>query len=345
MISSVSDIGKTWMKQPLRTVFRTVGGPGLLRLWQQRSVRILGYHTFTESTAPLLESHCKYLRRHYNPVSLTEAINHLNDSRPLPPRMVVFTVDDGYRDFLKIAHPILSRYQIPATVFLVSDFVDKKCWLWFDQISFAFEHTRKKEAVIQFGAEGPMLYSLETVEERRAGAFAVSILAKKVPNVERVRLVREVATALEVVLPDEPPPEMASLNWDEARWLARRGVDFGCHTKTHPILSRLSSAAEVRGEIVIAKEHIEKELGRRVTHFCYPNGGEADFDNRAIAVLEESGFQTAVTATIGLNVPGDPPLRLKRIFMETDVPQWLFEECIDGRWRIYQGEHQSGNGL
>jgi peptidoglycan/xylan/chitin deacetylase (PgdA/CDA1 family) len=56
----------------------------------------------------------------YRVVPLEELARALREGGMLPRRAVAITVDDGYRDNLEIAHPILRRHRFPATIFLVS---------------------------------------------------------------------------------------------------------------------------------------------------------------------------------------------------------------------------------
>jgi len=67
---------------------------------------------------------------------------HLRDGAPLPPNALAITVDDGYRDFLHNGYPIFKAHRIPVTQFLVSGFVDKKLWLWWDQVRWMVERSR-----------------------------------------------------------------------------------------------------------------------------------------------------------------------------------------------------------
>jgi peptidoglycan/xylan/chitin deacetylase (PgdA/CDA1 family) len=57
----------------------------------------------------------------YEVISLDDLAQALREHRPLPRRAAVITIDDGYRDNLEIATPILRRRHFPATVFLVSE--------------------------------------------------------------------------------------------------------------------------------------------------------------------------------------------------------------------------------
>jgi peptidoglycan/xylan/chitin deacetylase (PgdA/CDA1 family) len=53
----------------------------------------------------------------YTPVSLDDVISHYTQQAPLPPQAVLISFDDGYRDNLENAAPILKRYGYPAVLF------------------------------------------------------------------------------------------------------------------------------------------------------------------------------------------------------------------------------------
>lgn len=66
-------------------------------------------------------AHLDFLQRHYKIISLSDYIRAHNDHRRLPPYCAVLTFDDGFRNFLTVAAPLLAARQIPATVFLITD--------------------------------------------------------------------------------------------------------------------------------------------------------------------------------------------------------------------------------
>ena len=115
---------------------------------------------------------------------------------------------------------------------------------------------------------------------------------------------------------------LEALKWEQVRALAAGGVEIGCHTVSHPILSSLSAIRQ-REEIAGARDRIAEKTGLRPTLFAYPNGSERDFDERTIAILRAEGFTAACTTSRGPNRRGADPYRLKRISVGSDTPAVL----------------------
>jgi peptidoglycan/xylan/chitin deacetylase (PgdA/CDA1 family) len=80
------------------------------------------------------------------------------------------------------------------------------------------------------------------------------------------------------------------MTWDEVRELDRAGMEIGCHTRTHPYLTRIKDDATLRREILGAKQRIEREIGKPVTSFAYPFG---QYNERVVAMVKEAGFSSA----------------------------------------------------
>lgn len=195
-------------------------------------------------------------------VSLAELRRTLAAGGPLS-RAVVITFDDGYRDNLLVAKPLLEGLGIPATVFVTTGYVGSGRDFWWDELE-AF-------CASAGVASGELWQELKTTthEERaeRLDALWASI--------------------------DTPRPESSlPLSPSELERLAEGGlVALGAHTLTHPHLSSLPVPAQ-RNEIGASKAYLAEIAGRPVNDFSYPHG---DFSQETLALVQSAGFETACT--------------------------------------------------
>ena len=259
------------LKSLLRQTVHSAGGMQVFRFFNVNGVRILMYHHFSPDTTAL-EWQCKHIRTHYQPISMDSLADGLNADKRLPRNALVITIDDGYRDFLKYGYPVFRKFELPTLVYLVSGYVDGALWLWWNQIEFAFLHTRQQSFSLELAGATSLNLSFKTDAERLAAGKTVAEVLTRVDDSERLRLVKLIPELLEVEIPTSPPEQCAPLNWAKLRELAQNGVDFGAHTKTHPILSRIQDPAAQREEIEGSRVRLEQELGKPLRHFCYPNG-------------------------------------------------------------------------
>jgi peptidoglycan/xylan/chitin deacetylase (PgdA/CDA1 family) len=320
------------LKSIARFGLHSLGGLRPL-IWSSRKrFRILTYHRFSPAVHPgapgAIEKQCAFLRRRFHPVPLADIARSLATGAPLPPHALAVTVDDGYRDFLLDGFPAFRKWRIPVTVFLMTDFVDGKLWPWWNQVDYAARLGRAARVRLsllpgQAGQELP----LETEEQREHAAAVIRGQMVKVPNRTRRAFLETLPALFDVEIPPQPPPEHAALTWDDVRQLASAGVEFGAHTKTHPILPNVEDAKLVEEEIAGSKARIEQALGRPAIHFCYPNG---DYDDATVAAVARCGFQTAVTIRRGLNTPRENRYLLKRISLDTDYADDYFREAVVG---------------
>lgn len=293
---------KRWVKAVLHS------GPGLAvgRRVTGAAVRILMYHRFVGGAAGF-RAQCEHIRRCYTPVPMSDVAAWAAGEAELPPRAVAVTVDDGYRDFAEVAAPLLREFGIPSTVYIVTDFADQADWLWWDQAAYLYGQEPGVAAKV-----------LEWIE---------------MPDLERRAELTALAARVGRKLPTEAPAAYAGLDWQQMRELAKSGVEFGGHTRTHPILARMESAAAQRAEVDWCQRRLTEELGQRSLHFCYPNGRPRDFDENSVASVCASGFQTAVTTGRGLNYRGVDPYRLRRLAVGPDIPLPYFRALLAGMAR------------
>ncbi len=122
------------MKKILFAVLYRLGVTRFAAWWNRDRVVFLCYHGVTKQPgrSPAdpkglhvnhlrFAEHLDYLQRHYKIISLSDYLEARNSGRSLGRYSVVLTFDDGFRNFLTVAAPLLAARKIPATVFLITD--------------------------------------------------------------------------------------------------------------------------------------------------------------------------------------------------------------------------------
>ena len=143
---------------------------------------------------------------------------------------------------------------------------------------------------------------------------------------------------LDVSVPDDAFASVY-LSWDEARAMADRGVSFGAHTMRHPILTRITPE-RVGAEVTGSQERIEREVGRPVSAFAYPNGQAADVSPEVTGIVAAAGIQMAFTLLPGPSRPrevGDAPLMVRRIYIHHGDHPSRFAAKVMGVSRLARG--------
>lgn len=293
-----------------------------VRRYTHSGIRILAYHRFPQDPSGLV-TQCRHILRYFHPITMREIANKFAGGATLPRHALAVTVDDGYQDFLLHGYPVFSQHGIPVTVFLITDFIDGTWWPWWDRVRYIFDRTRRSSFEFN-GTE------VTVGNDRRLAAHKVFEVLKSMPQEKFYSEFRQLQQFAGVDAPPRAVPEYEALSWDEVRRLAQDGVEFGVHTKTHPVLSQLSGLTQLRGQIAGAKDRVEKEMAVPSIHFCYPYGTRADYNETTVALVKESGFLTAVTAECGFNYSQIDPFQLLRVVVEPSMPAQFFAELLAG---------------
>ena len=92
----------------------------------------------------------------------------------------------------------------------------------------------------------------------------------------------------------------------------KNNIEFGSHTCTHEILSKLKNE-DAHYELLQSKKKIEEELKSEVNAFAYPNGQDEDFTEETKILLKKCGYKIAFTTLNGLNDATTDKFSIKRI--------------------------------
>jgi peptidoglycan/xylan/chitin deacetylase (PgdA/CDA1 family) len=285
-----------------------------VRLRRERNGQILIYHRVNDEGDPyfggipteLFDRQMAYLASRFHVLPLSDLVERLR-AGTLPDNAVAVTFDDGYRDNYLRAFPILTKHSLPATIFLTTSAIGSDRQLWHDDVFSAFRETHEP-ALVTFGP-GRIQGPLSSIPERLRLQHEVLRYVRTLNPEGRSEAIAVLRELLRVGSP--PPAPGLMLTWDEVRAMSRSGIEFGSHTSTHPILSRLGSDL-ARREILDSKRVIEERLGTAVRGFAYPNGTRADFLPETKAIVREAGYAYAVTTIPGTNEPEQDLFELRR---------------------------------
>ena len=257
-----------------------------------------GYENTVSSTE--FAQHLEWLGRHYRFVDLAGALEWME--RPSPGRPpVLISFDDGYRNNLSLAAPLLLRFGAPAIFFLSTGYIGGERLLWPLELDARLEQSPGMEIG---RPEQPQARTTIPAgrAERAALAWQLRLELKGLPNAARLDYLQNLAECTNLDLAGVDHELHDFLSWDEARRLAGLGFDIGSHSCEHPILSRLD-AEELRIELQDSKDRIEAELGRAVTTIAYPNGGAADYSPKVVEMAQACGYNSAFAVDEAFQMP------------------------------------------
>ncbi len=276
-----------------------------------RRLLILTYHSFTNGSpvpllnrmpAPEFERQIIYLKKHCQIVSLSEGLELTRDDhtklRQRKP-YVAITIDDGFSDNYDVAFPVLGKHNIPATIFLCTDFVDTGRVPWPTQIVDALLRTRRAETAFPFHLD------ISTDQKKGEAAETLKHCWSSAPAGKQIELLNDFCAHLGV----SRTSHLFPLTWDEVREMNESGIEIGSHTAYHSILPNVDKESKIK-ELALSKRRIEEELKKNCSYFSYPDGA---WDQSSRLCVIEGGFQTAVTQDWGYNDAQSDWFALKRI--------------------------------
>jgi glycosyltransferase involved in cell wall biosynthesis/peptidoglycan/xylan/chitin deacetylase (PgdA/CDA1 family) len=301
-------------------------GPVAGWMWRRRAAStwtVLGYHrvgTAAQDGGPGLvapdrfRAQLRWLKARYDVVPVGEAFAAMRAGGRRRP-MASLTFDDGYRDNVATALPILLEEGCHATLYPTLEAIEEGRAPWPHRLSRALARLAGSGRAVP--ASWPKgIAELAGAEPSAGGAgtrvAAIVSSAKRLPAAECARFCAEVEALAGTAAADR---EMLSAA--ELRDWAAAGMEVGSHTHRHPVLAR-QTPGERRADLLESRRGLERITGTPVVHLAYPNGRTGDWDDAVVADARACGYETAMTTIEGINRPGADALRLARISVGDD---------------------------
>lgn len=322
------------IRKSVSSIINAIPVDGILRRLNREKILILAYHGISSRTfnipsdthIPLksFEKQVSYISRRYRVLRLRDVIAAILSNEKLPPNSAVITFDDGYKNNLSLALPVLEKHQAPATLFLTSGYIDSADLLPLDLVFISFCCASLLEMT-------PIVHTLDPLDlstsDNRYSSYQKTVkYLKRISGPVQKEIIRDLFSDL---MPnkhkdyDAVVQEFALLSWADVNAMLRSGlVDLGAHTANHSILTNLpidKACVEIEDSIKTIREY----TGAEIQTFAYPNGKENDFNTLHIETLKKAGLVGAVTTNPTLNSPKPDLFRLSRFCIGNDLSSSL----------------------
>ena len=233
---------------------------------------------------PVLFEKCmKYISQNYEVVLLEELIisNNIHPQK----KYATIMFDDGYKDNIEFAAPILEKFKCKASFYVVTDCIDNNIPTWTHILEHLFQFTKKTEILIDFvclPAELKITH-LKTPEAKIEYIKKLKPVIKNLSHTDRASILdRIVKTYSDVALPK------LMMNWTDIQKLRRNGHYIGSHTSSHCMLGTMDNKQEIKDELLNSGKKIEEKLGYFPISVSYPVGS---FNDQTIQIAKATGYK------------------------------------------------------
>jgi peptidoglycan/xylan/chitin deacetylase (PgdA/CDA1 family) len=316
------------------------GFNALMRAANRWRLLVLCYHSVISDSAPddprtniavtksQFESQLSELRRNWTPIKIDDLLAACHDNYELPANSVLVTFDDGFRNNLLCAAPILARYEIPPVVFLTAGLIGTGNLLWTQDVM---------ERVLGWPDRflpPSTLYRQplpDGLSQRLQIASAIVRRSKRLLDAERRALLHDLQKFELRVIEDWQHELYDFLSWDEVKELMDAGFSIGGHTIDHPNLASLSSD-ELKHQLSESRHTICCETNSDCEFIAYPNGGPSDFSDEVIRECTNAGFRLGFTLCESRNPKLISPMKVDRLCITRDQSMALFKARL-ANWR------------
>lgn len=297
------------------------------QLKQAGVATVLMYHSTPRATAArwidpcnrldpkTFEAHVQLLARRCHVVSIDRLVQQIERGEPICQGTVVITFDDGYLDNLTVAAPILAKYNLPATIYLATEYVGAGRNQWVDTLYSAFvARSVNRLSLPTLGS-----WQLTHQTEIRAAYHTIAYHLIEATFPKRQLLLTEIENQL---APTAAPPRL-TMNWEDARQIQRQypNITLGVHTANHLDLSVHPEATE--REMTLSIQQFEQEMGYRPEHLAFPYNRHSVEAQKQVA----NHLRSAVTTTPDPVVRSDTSLyalpRIEASESITMLKSWL----------------------
>jgi peptidoglycan/xylan/chitin deacetylase (PgdA/CDA1 family) len=243
-----------------------LGINALYRVVNRNKAIILWYHGVCDEGFKLTKRHIaksvfrkqlSYLKRKgYIFITMSELLDVIKNKKKIN-KYAVLTFDDGFRNVVENAYPIMKEFGAKGCIYLVSDLIGTTQLLWTDHVETVIRS--HKTGNFQFNFKGEEVnYRLDDDRSCEYAMEDIKAKLRTIPDSERHKHMEQ----FHEFTPDDFPQEFMMASWEQIRELDPEVLEAGSHTKRHPNCTNLTSDDEIKDEIYNSKIDIDTNRQR-----------------------------------------------------------------------------------
>lgn len=275
---------------------------------KNHSIKIFLFHRVNLERDPLwdpmdpalFERTIRYVSKNYNIGLLEDLLERGQTNVDKESAAIVF--DDGYKDNIEYAIPILEKYNIKASFYIVTDCIDCNLPTWTYILDYRFNRTKINGLHISYDFLSETFHNptFRDAEERIQYVRKLKPLLKQLKHNERMIILKTVDNQFNDV---EIPKIM--MDWDDVRKINNSGHYIGSHSLTHAMLGTMDDETLVKSELNDSGRKIEKELGYFPKTISYPVGS---YNKTTMRLSKECGYSFGLAVNQTSYKPGEDDL-------------------------------------
>lgn len=228
----------------------------------------------------LFDSSIAYIKKKFDIITIEDIPSIKNNKK----NHATISFDDGYKDNIDYALPILEKYNIKASFYVVTNCIDYNIPTWTYILDYLFTHTKHQSIHLNFDflPQAMRDVTFNHVNSKIEYAKKLKPLLKTLNHSQRSKILQEIS----LVFNDVELPKIM-MNWDDLRKLYSLGHKIGSHTTTHNMLGTISDESEIRFELENSRNRIKEKLGFFPATISYPIGS---YNDTVIRISQELGY-------------------------------------------------------
>ena len=267
-----------------------------------------------------------HLTQHFTVVPLE---HYLADPGAFQTKKKIVTVsfDDGYKDNMEIAAPILKKFNCPASFYVITDCIDRNIPAWTYIIDHTLQKTKRNSIGFTYDFVPEKLRSVQLQLNGQPGSLAGEIKPwlKKITDKQRLLVIQSLLEQCN----DVPVPGDLMMSWDDLRQLDKEGFIIGSHSHSHPLLASLQEETEISAELKMSFRKIQQEIGKPPQTISYPVGS---FDERVIRLSKKEGYKSGLAVEQRFfRVDKDDIFKIPRVELYQE-PWWKVQMRVSGMY-------------